>query len=81
MVYIDRNKVNGALANKQLIKVASILLPTLGVGALSGSAYHFLKKEDKNKEPSEVNTEIKGKDEPNSEDNKIKKEDKNKEPS
>ena len=25
MVYIDRNKVNGALANKQLIKVASFL--------------------------------------------------------
>ena len=85
-VYIDRNKVNGALANKQLIKVASFLLPTLGVGALgvgalSGSGYHFLKKEDKNKEPSEVNTEVKYEDEPNEEDTKIKKEDKNKEPS
>ncbi len=80
-VYIDRNQDNGALANKQLIKVASILLPTLGVGALNGSAYHFLKKEDKNKEPSEVNTEIKDEDEPNLEDTKGEKEDKNKEPS
>ena len=79
MVYIDRNKVNGALANKQLIKVASILLPTLGVGALNGTAYHFLKKEDKNKEKKkneEENGEKKEEKKENGNENEKKKEEK-----
>ena len=50
MVYIDRNKVNGANNPKLSTtpRVGSILLPTLGVGALSGSApITFLKKKIK----------------------------------